>query len=144
MELVPGGEGDDGVPKGLSPSSLGTDEEHQESACGVRGFLIANGADGERMRSELVDRGDREEEVLSRGPGSTFRSKNGESDSLAGHQLRERISLRRDERGGGRHQGFYPGRHTGMLSQQWGIVIGFVIFRDGVHCVHLETDAGKR
>ena len=49
MELVPGGESDDGVQQGLGTSSLGMGREHEESACGVRRFLIANRANGERI-----------------------------------------------------------------------------------------------
>lgn len=114
--FIPGGESDDVVPKGLGPSSLCTDEEDQESAGGVRRLLIADGADGERMRGELVDRGNGEDEVLSWGPWSTFWSENGEADRLSGHQFGESVTGRGNVGIWWRHQGFDPGGHAGVLA----------------------------
>lgn len=143
MEFVPGGEGDDVVPKGLGPASLCTDEENQDSAGGVRRLLVADGADGERMGGKLVDGGDGEEEVLSWGPWSTFWSENGEADRLSGHEFGESVSRRRDVSLRGRHQAFDSSGHARDLSQQRGVVLAFVVFRHRIQVAHFETNAGK-
>ena len=116
MEFFPNGESDDVVPKGLGPSSLCTDEEDQNSAGGVGRLLIADGADGERMRGELVDRGDGKEEMLSRSPWPTLGTEDCETDGLSGHEFGERVSRRRDVSLRWRHQRFNSGGHTRMLS----------------------------
>ena len=116
MEFVPGGESDDVIPEGLGPSSLCTDEEDQNTTGGVGRLLIADGADGEGVRGELVDGGDGEEEVLSGGPWSTFWGENGETDGLSWHEFGESVSGRRDVSLGRGHDGFDSGRHARMLS----------------------------
>ena len=103
MEFVSYGESDDGIPKRFGPSGLRTNEKYQQPARGIRRLLIANRACGERVGGVLVYRRDGEEEVLSWGPGSTFRGKNCEADRLPRHQFRVTVSGGRDIGRGWRH-----------------------------------------
>ena len=98
MEFVHEGKSDDIIPRALGPASLGTDEEDQEFAGGIQRFLIADWANGERMRSEFVDRRNGGGEMLSWCPRSAIRGKNGEVDRLPGHQFGETVSGRKDIR----------------------------------------------
>ena len=109
MEFVPDGESDDIIPEGLGPSSLCTDEEDQNTTGGFGRLLIADGADDEGMRGELVDGGNSEEEVLSGSPWSTFWGENGETDHPSWHQFGVSVSGRRDVSLRRRHDGFNSG-----------------------------------
>jgi len=140
--FVPDGESDDVVPKGLGPPSLCTDEEDEDTTGGVGRLLVANRADGERMGGELVDRRNGEDEMLSWSPWSTFWGENGEADRFSGHEFGESVSGRRYVSIRWRHQGFYPGWHARVPSQEWGVVI-FLIFRHRVQTAHFETETGE-
>jgi len=133
--FFPGGESNNVIPECPGPSSLCTDEEDEEASGGVRRLLITDGADGERMGGELVDRGDGEDEVLSWSPWSTFWGENGETDELSGHRFGESVSGGRDVRVRWVQERFNSGGDTRNLSQQGGVVLGFV--------VHFESGKGR-